>query len=114
MTLRTTSVGKNSLLQVVDGHVLELNLLGTVDVIRIGENAQGHARAGNVGEPATVVRPLNIDICTEDSLDGTRETLITLRVVVFEANLELNGLHEVSLLLAVGFGEELFNGAPHA
>lgn len=110
-------VGTNSLLQVVDGHVLKLNLLSTIDVVGIGENAQGHARAGNVGEPAMVVGRqslLSVDISAEDSLDGTRETLITLGVIVFEANLELNGLHEVSLLLAVGFGEELFNGAPHA
>ena len=107
-------VGRNSLLQVVDGHVLKLDLLSTIDVVGIGENAQGHARAGNVGEPATVVRPLNIDICTEDSLDGTREALITLRVVVFEANLELNRLDEFALLLAVRVGEQLAAGASHA
>ena len=39
------------LLQVVDGHVLEVDLLGTVDVGGIGENADGHAGAGDVGEP---------------------------------------------------------------
>ena len=38
------------LLQVVDGHVLEVDLLGTVDVGGIGENADGHARAGDVGQ----------------------------------------------------------------
>lgn len=31
-------------------------------------------------------------------LDGTRETLITLGIVVLETNLELNSLGEVSLL----------------
>ena len=40
------------LLQVVDGHVLKVNLLGTIDVRSICENADGHARAGDVGEPA--------------------------------------------------------------
>ena len=37
------------LLQVVNGHVLEVDLLGTVDVGGIGENADGHARTGDVG-----------------------------------------------------------------
>ena len=48
------------------------------------------------------------------SLDGSRETLVALRVVVFEADLEFDGLDEVALLLAVGLGEELLDGAPHA
>lgn len=32
-------------------------------------------------------------------LDGTRETLVTLRIIVLEADLEFDGLEEVSLLL---------------
>ena len=43
------------LLQVINRHVLEVDLLGTVDVGGIGENADGHARAGNVGEPGGIV-----------------------------------------------------------
>ena len=39
------------LLQVVDGLVLKVDLLRTVDVGGIGENANGHARAGDVREP---------------------------------------------------------------
>ena len=39
------------LLEIVDRHVLELDRLSTVDVSGIGENADGHAGAGNVGEP---------------------------------------------------------------
>ena len=50
----------------------------------------------------------------EHALDGTRETLVALGVVVLETNLELNGLDEVALLLAVGLGEELLDRAPHA
>ena len=41
----------NSLLQVVNGHVFEVNALSTIDIVGIGENADGHAGAGNVGEP---------------------------------------------------------------
>ena len=50
----------------------------------------------------------------EHALDGTRETLVALGVVVLETNLELDGLDEVALLLAVGLGEELLDGTPHA
>lgn len=32
-------------------------------------------------------------------LDGARETLISLRIIVLEADLEFDGLEEVSLLL---------------
>ena len=40
-----------------------------------------------------------------NALDGTRETLVALRVVVLETDLELNRLHEVAALLAVRVGE---------
>ena len=46
-------------------------------------------------------------------LDGARETLVALGVVVLETNLELDGLDKVALLLA-GVGEELLDRAPHA
>lgn len=39
------------LLQVISGHVLELNLLCAIDVSSIGENADGETRAGEMGEP---------------------------------------------------------------
>ena len=74
----------NALLQVIDRHVLEVNSFGAIDVVGIGQNADGHARAGDMGE-----------------LDGARETLVALRVVVLETNLEFDGLDEVALLLAV-------------
>ena len=87
---------EDALLQVINGHVLELDLLGTVDVGGIGENADGHAGTGDVGE-----------------LDGARETLVPLGVVVLETNLELDGLDEVTLLL-LGRREQFTDGAPHA
>ena len=39
------------LLQIVNGHVLEIDLLSTIDVGGIGKNANGHARAGDIGKP---------------------------------------------------------------
>ena len=38
------------LLEIVNRHVLELDLLGTIDVGSIGENAKRHAGAGNIGK----------------------------------------------------------------
>lgn len=40
-----------ALLQVIDGHVLEVNLLSTIDVGSIGENADGHAGARDMRKP---------------------------------------------------------------
>lgn len=39
------------LLQIVDGHVLQVNGLGAIDVGGIRENADGHARTGDMGQP---------------------------------------------------------------
>ena len=47
-------------------------------------------------------------------LDGSRETLVTLGVVVLEADLELDGLEEVALLLLVGVLEQLLHILTHA
>ena len=108
-----------ALLQVVNRLVLKVDLLGAVDVGSIGENADGHAGAGDMGKPAQTQRnpdsqtlPGQTDV-RADALDGTRETLVTLRVVVLETNLEFNGLHKLLLLLAIGSSQKLTDGAPH-
>lgn len=46
-------------------------------------------------------------------LHGARETLIPLGVVVFETDLELNGLDKLPLLF-LGLGQELLDRRPHA
>ena len=84
------------LFQVIHAHVLELDLLGAVDVGRVGEDADGHSRARHMRE-----------------LGGAGETLVALRVagrrlrrrpqrpsdaLVLEADLELDRLDEVPLL----------------
>ena len=86
-----------TLLQVINRHVFQSNHLRTVDIVLVRKNADRHTRTRDIRE-----------------LDGARETLVTLRVVVLETNLELDGLDEVALLLAVGLGEELLDGTPHA
>jgi hypothetical protein len=79
------------LLQVLSGHGVDSAVLGTVDIVLVTENADGHVGARDAGE-----------------LDGARETL------VLEADLELDGLEEVALLLLVGVLEELLAVLTHA
>ena len=49
-----------------------------------------------------------------DKLDSARETLVTLRVIVLQADLELDRLDEVAALLASRVCKQLLDGAPHA
>jgi hypothetical protein len=85
------------LLQVLSGHGVDTAVLGTVDIVLVTENADGHVGARDTGK-----------------LDGARETLVTLGVVVLEADLELDGLEEVALLLLVGVLEQLLHILTHA
>jgi len=47
-------------------------------------------------------------------LDGTRETLVTLRVIVLETDLQLDRLEEVPLLGVVGVVEQLLHVRAHS
>lgn len=85
------------LLQVINRHVLELDLLGPIDVCGICENADGHTGTGDMGE-----------------LDGSRETLVSLGIVVLETDLELDGLDEVALLLGSRNYKDILDVCPHA
>ena len=66
-------------------HGVNTTVLGTVNVVLVTENADSHAGARDTGQ-----------------LDGAGETLVTLGVIVLEADLELDGLEEVALLLLSG------------
>lgn len=47
-------------------------------------------------------------------LYSARETLVSLGVIVFEADLEFYGLYKFALFLVVGGGEKFLDGASHA
>lgn len=47
-------------------------------------------------------------------LDSARETLVTLRVIILQADLEFNGLEKISLLGVVGVIQQLLNILAHA
>ena len=63
LSLETRRIGVNiimwyrewwhQLLQVIDGHVLEINLLSTVNVCSISKNADSHAGTRNIGKSET-------------------------------------------------------------
>ena len=70
------------LLEVLHVHVGDRDLLGKLAVRRVSEDADGHVGARDTGK-----------------LDGTRETLVLLGIVVLEADLELDGLAKLALLV---------------
>jgi hypothetical protein len=82
----------SQLLQVVRAHGVKSMMLRTIDVMLITKDADGHARAGDVGK-----------------LDSARETLVTLGIVVLQADLQLHGLEEVALLGVLGVVEQFLN-----
>jgi len=73
------------LLEGVDVHRIETKTNGVIHVLSITENANAELSLGCVGQP-----------------DLTGETLILLGIVVFETNLELDGLGELALCLLGG------------
>jgi len=83
------------LLQVISGHGVNTTVLGTIDIVLVTENADGHVGSGDGGQA-----------------DGARETLVTLRVIVLQADLKLNSLKEVTLLGLVGVLQELSDLRP--
>jgi len=85
------------LLQVLCGHGINTTVLGTIDIVLVTEDADAHVWARNLGKA-----------------DGSRETLVTLRVIVLEADLELDSLEEVALLGLEGVFQELFDVATHS
>ena len=92
-------------------------VLGSVDIMLIAENADSYKSARSVSKIhlfralGLVENSFNAPNChagTRDTrkLDGARETLVTLGIVVLEADLELDSLEEVSLLFVVGIIEQ--------
>jgi len=81
-------------LEILHGLEIITELGGLVAMDSITEDADLHARAANVRK-----------------LDGTCETLITLGVVILKADLEIDGLHELALLLLAPL-QDIRQGGP--
>jgi len=84
-------------LQVVRRHGIDAVVFGAIDVMLVTEDTDAHARSWDTGQ-----------------LDGTRETLVTLRIIVLETDLKLDRLEEVSLLLVGGVLEKLLHVLAHS
>ena len=104
------------LLEVVSRHGVDAAVLGTIDIVLVTEDADAHVRAGDSREA-----------------DSAGETLVTLGVIVLEADLEpagescqysgsggrgllvflLDGLEEVALLGLVAVLEEISDVLTH-
>merc|ERR1711915_862134 len=71
------------LLQIVSRHAIETKRLSLVTVLLISQKANFEFRTWHMFE-----------------LDGSRETLVLLRIVVLEANLKVNSLSKLTLLVS--------------
>jgi hypothetical protein len=117
--MRSTPVKKTrdfvyELLQVIDRHVLEVDLLSTVDVGGIGKNTDRHPWSGDIWESGNVNQtPVRPTLQISSSLNGPRETLVPLGVVIFQTDLQFDGLDEVAAFFSRG-SKEFLDGAPHA
>jgi len=68
------------------------------------------------GESRWINRYQSTNPCAggEDILHNSGEMLVSLEIIVFQTNLQLDHLHKVMPFLTSGFGKELFDEALHA
>ena len=102
----------HELLQIIDRHVLEIDLFGAVDVGSVSKNADRHPWPGNVWESVQANQiHVHRTLGSWGSLDGSRETLVPLGVIVFQTDLEFDGLDEVAAFFSRG-SKEFLDRAP--
>ena len=106
------------LLQIVGRHRVDAVVLGSIDVMLISENAIGRSATNFPHGPSEACErnAPNVHARARDlgQLDRARETLVTLRVIVLEPDLELDRLKEVALLLVVGVIEQFLHVRAHS
>jgi hypothetical protein len=87
------------LLEIIGGHGVNTTVLGTIDIVLVTKNA--------ISSSVSKTHCCMFDVDVPDAhtgagdnrqADGSRETLITLRIIILEADLELDSLEEVTLL----------------
>jgi hypothetical protein len=107
------------LLQIVRGHSIDTTVLSTINIVLITENAFN----SNQPKPSTLCPSCvligNIPDAHSWARDdwetnGSTETLVTLGIIVLEADLKFDGFEEVSLLSFKGVFEETLNVGTHS
>lgn len=78
------------------------SILPRIEILDVSRYRSGHIPDGHVGAG------------DDRELDGARETLVTLGVIVLEADLELDGLEEVTLLGVERVVEQLADVGTHS
>jgi hypothetical protein len=101
------------LLQIVRRHGVNAAVLGTINIMLVAKNAT------QISAPCLQI--LSIDLPDRHvgsgdnrKADRSRETLITLGIIVLEADLELDGLEEVPLLRLQRVLEEFLDIDTHS
>jgi hypothetical protein len=88
-------------------------VLGTIDIVLVTENAVNLLASNSLGSvDSSAVPDGHVGSGDGGQADGARETLVTLRVIVLQADLKLNSLKEVTLLGLVGVLQELSDLRP--
>jgi hypothetical protein len=108
------------LLQVIGGHGINAVVLGTIDIVLITQDAIFQPSVTRFLLPSGILLFNGLNAPEAHSraghsvkLDGTRETLVTLGIVVLHDDLEFDGLEEVPLLLILRVVEELLDILAH-
>ena len=73
-------------------------MLSTIDIVLITENAETLSVLSFLLVCMLHLPDGHVWAWDNWETDGSGETLVTLRIIVLEADLELNGLEEISLL----------------
>jgi len=89
----------------LDELLVLVELLESLNILEVNTELDSLVVMDLVSEDAEVHAGLALD----GQLDGSAETLVLLGIVVLQADLELDGLHELLLVLLGGF-EDLFYG----
>lgn len=124
------------LLEVISGHGVNAVVLSTVKIVLVTENTVLSTWSATCSRNSLIIELFFVffdniffsfflryasDVPDGHAgardggeLDGTRETLVTLGVVVLQTDLELDGLEEVSLLLILRVVEQLLDILAHS
>lgn len=103
------------LLQIVRRHGINTTVLGTINIVLVTENAIIlSAPTTSLASQGVCVPDGHVGAGDDRETDGSGETLVTLGIIVLEADLELDGFEEVSLLRLERVLEEFLDIGTHS